>query len=178
MIDALFAGPWGPLLIFGLRIVDVSMSMLRTLLAMRGSRALPPLIGLFESLIWVFAVGSAIRNLDSGLHVLGYASGFAAGNSVGLWLEEKLAVGLATVQIFCRRRGTELAGALRGLGFGVTEFVGRGKEGPVKLVHTVAKRRQVDEILAEVDRREPGAFIAVGEPRTVRRGWMFPGRPR
>lgn len=178
MIDALFSGPWGPLLIFGLRIVDVSMSMLRTLLAMRGSRTIPPLIGLFESLIWVFAVGSAIRNLDSPLHVLGYASGFAAGNSVGLWLEEKIAVGLATVQIFSRRAGEELADAIRSLGFGVTEFTGRGREGPVQLVHTVAKRRQVNRILAEVERRDPGAFIAVGEPRTVRRGWMYPGRPR
>ena len=32
-VDALFAGPWGPLLIFALRIVDVSMATVRMLLA-------------------------------------------------------------------------------------------------------------------------------------------------
>lgn len=176
MLETLFAGPWGPVIIFLLRIVDVSMATTRTLLAMRNARLLVPLIGFFEVLVWILAVGHAIKHLDSAWHVLGYAGGFATGNVVGLWLEEKLAMGLATVQIISRYGGVEVAEALREAGFGVTEFIGQGREGKVEVVHTVVKRRQIDAVLDEVDRWDPDAFVSVEEPRTVRRGWMFSKR--
>ena len=105
----LFGGPWGPLLIFCLRIVDVSAATSRVLLAVRGDRFYVPIIGFFESMIWIFAVGAAIQSLNSPLHVLGYAGGFATGNVVGLWFEEKMALGLSTVRIISRHGGVELA---------------------------------------------------------------------
>jgi len=176
VIEALFAGPWGPVIIFFLRIVDVSMATTRILLAMRNARVAVPVIGFFEVLIWIFAVGNAIRHLESPLHVLGYAGGFAVGNVVGMWLEEKLAMGLATIQVMSRFGGVELAEALRDKGFGVTEFLGQGREGKVEVVHTVVRRRQIDDVLREVDRWDPDAFVSVEEPRTIRRGWMFSKR--
>jgi uncharacterized protein YebE (UPF0316 family) len=95
IIEQLFGGPWGPLVIFLLRIVDVSLATVRMLLSVRGQKLLVPLIGFFEVLIWLFAAGNAIRHLSSPYHVIGYAGGFAAGTAVGLWVEEKLAFGLA-----------------------------------------------------------------------------------
>jgi uncharacterized protein YebE (UPF0316 family) len=177
MLDVLFAGPWGPLLIFGLRIVDVSMATMRMLLIMRNQKLLVPLIGFFEVLIWIVAVGSAIKNLDSVWHVLGYAGGFATGSLVGLALEEKLAVGLASIQMISQHGGVELAEALRARGFGVTEFSGQGREGRVEVVQTVVLRRQIREVMEEVDRWDPDAFVSVEEPRTIRRGWMFSKTP-
>jgi len=176
VLEIIFGGPWGPLVIFFLRVVDVSLAILRTLLAMRGARLAVPLLGFFESMIWVLAVGSAIQNLHSPLHVLGYAGGFAAGNSAGMWLEGKLAVGLATVRIISRYGGVELADALRDLGFGVTEFSGKGRHGTVEVVFTVVRRRQIPQVLKEVERWDPDAFISVEEPRSIRRGWMFDRR--
>jgi uncharacterized protein YebE (UPF0316 family) len=171
-IDVLFAGPWGPVLIFCLRIFDVSLSTMRILLAVRGQRAIVPVIGFFEVLIWIFAVGNAIRHLDSSLHLLGYAGGFAAGNVVGMWIEEKLAIGLATVRIISRHSGVELADALRAFGFGATEFAGQGREGRVEVVHTVVQRRDIPKVFIEVDRWDPDAFVTIEEPRHIRRGWM------
>lgn len=175
-IDALFAGPWGPALIFCLRLVDVSLATVRMMLAIRGSRLAVPAIGFFEVLIWIFAVGSAIRNLNSAWHVLGYAAGFAAGNALGLWIEEKLAVGVATVRVVSIHGGVELAEALRQSGFGVTEFLGQGREGPVEFLYAVVRRRDVDRVLHEVERWDPDAFVSVEEPRRIRRGWLYPKR--
>lgn len=175
-MDMLLGGPWGPLLIFSLRIVDVSLATTRMLLAMRNARKIVPVLGFFESLVWVFAVGSAIQNLSSPWHVIGYAGGFAAGNVVGLWIEERLALGLATVQIISRFGGVEVAEALRDQGFGVTEFAGQGREGKVEVVQTVIRRRQIDRVLKQVDLWDPDAFVSVEEPRTIRRGWMFSAR--
>ena len=176
MLTAIFAGPFGPLVIFLLRIVDVSLATTRMLLAIRNQRMLVPLIGFVEVMVWLFAAGNAIRFLDSPLHVLAYAGGFAMGNMVGLWVEEKLALGLATVRVISAHGGVELADSLRELGFGVTEFAGQGREGLVEVVYTAARRAQVPRILREVDYWDPDAFVTVEEPRAIHRGWMFDKR--
>lgn len=172
----LFGGPIGPILIFLLRIVDVSLATTRMLLIVRGHRVLVPVIGFLEVLIWVFAVGNTIEFLTSPLHVVGYAAGFATGNMVGLWVEERLAIGLATVRIISRYEGVELADALREAGYGVTEFRGQGREGPVEVVFTAVRRAQVPEVMRHVEKWSPDAFVTVEEPRAVHRGWMFQGR--
>ncbi|MEX1184471.1 MAG: DUF2179 domain-containing protein [Gemmatimonadota bacterium] len=175
-LQTILAGPWGPLAIFSLRIVDVSMSTVRIVLAVRGHKFLTPLIGFFEVLIWVVAVGSVVRYLDSPLHLLGYASGFSAGSLVGLLIEEKLAIGYATIRIVSTHAGVELADALRTIGFGVTEFAGHGRDGRVEIVYTVCKRRDTDRVLAEVERWDPQSFITVEQPREIRWGWMQSSR--
>lgn len=176
-LQALLAGPYGPIVIFSLRILDVSMSTVRIVLAVRGHKKITPIIGFFEVLVWVFAAGSAIRFLDSPLHLLGYAAGFAAGTVVGLMIEEKLAIGHATIRIVARHAGVELADALRTLGFGVTEFAGQGRDGPVEVVYTVCRRRDIEKVMDEVEIWDPQAFITVEQPRDIRWGWMQ-GVPR
>lgn len=74
-MDALFASPWGALLIFVARIMDVSLDTMRVLFTVRGKRGIAGMLGFFQALIWIFAVGTAIRHLDSFLHVLAYAGG-------------------------------------------------------------------------------------------------------
>ena len=175
-LEILFAGSWGPLVIFALRIVDVSLATTRMLLAVRGQRVLVPIIGFFEVGIWLFAAGSAIQFLDSPLHVIGYAGGFAAGNVVGLWAEEKMALGLATVRIISEHGGVEMADALRDQGFGVTEFSGQGRHGTVEVVYTVARRSDVKRIIRLVDHWAPDSFVTVEEPRAIHRGWTMQKR--
>src|SRR5690606_39748253 len=107
---------------------------------------------------------------------LGEGSGGASGSCVGRGSEEKVAFGLATVRISSTHGGVELAEALRERGFGVTEFAGHGKQGPVEVVYTVLRRRQIPEVLEEVDRWAPRACVTVGEPRQGRAGWQRMGR--
>jgi uncharacterized protein YebE (UPF0316 family) len=168
----LLAGPWGPLAIFMFRIVDVSLGTTRMLLAVRGQRLLPPLIGFVEVVVWVLAAGAVVQNLTSPLHVIGYAGGYAAGTWVGLWVEDRLAVGLATVQAIIPDGAGDVAGALRDLGFGVTRVVGHGRDGEVSITYTVVRRRRVRDVLGVIERIDPGAFVSVQDERLVRRGWM------
>jgi uncharacterized protein YebE (UPF0316 family) len=171
-LDGLFAGPYGPLVIFFLRIVDVSMSTVRIVLAVRGHKFVVPFIGFFEVLVWVFAVGNAIRFLDSGWHLLGYAAGFSTGSVVGLLIEERLAIGYATIRVVSRHAGVEMADGLRACGFGVTEFGAQGRDGRVEVIFTVCMRRDVPRVIVEIERWDPQAFITVEEPRDIRWGWM------
>ena len=176
-METLFASAWGPLLIFSLRIVDVSLATLRMLLSVRGQKLVAPLVGFFEVTLWIFAVGNAIKHLHSPLHLLGYAAGFSTGTLVGLWIEEKMAIGLATMRVMSRHGGVEIAEALRERGFGVTEFAGFGKEGTVEVVYAVLRRRELPVAFEQVGIWDPQAFVTVEEPRAIHRGWMM-GRRR
>jgi uncharacterized protein YebE (UPF0316 family) len=176
LLDALFAGPWGPLVIFLLRICDVSLSTLRMLLVFRNATGWVPLIAFAETLIWIFAVGNSIRNLQSPWHLMGYASGFAAGNVVGLWLERKMAYGYATVRIFGKDAAAKLGAMLRQRGFALTQFVGQGRDGPVDLLLAVSKRRAIPGMLAEVRKLMPEAFVTVEDSQAIGQGWLFQSR--
>lgn len=175
-MEALLASAWGPLLIFCLRIVDVSLATLRMLLAVRGMKMIAPVIGFFEVMIWVLAVGTVIRHLDSPLHLFGYAGGFATGTLLGLMLEERMAFGMASLRVVSRYGGVELAEALRERGFGVTEFSGQGREGKVEVLDAVLRRRDLPQALREVDLWDPEAFVTVQEPKAIRRGWLLQKR--
>ncbi|MFN2564332.1 MAG: DUF2179 domain-containing protein [Gemmatimonadaceae bacterium] len=170
MLDTLFALPWGPLVIFGLRIVDVSLDTMRVLSAVRGERWVAAGLGFFQALIWIVVVGNAIRFLDSVWHVLGYAGGFGAGTLVGISIEHALAYGVATVRVVSRDGGVEIAQALRAKGYGVTEFGGQGRDGRVEILNSVVQRQDLEEVMRIVDRWDPAAFVTVEEPKLLRGG--------
>lgn len=177
-VSELFALPVGALLIFLLRIVDVSMATVRLIFAVRGRRGLAAVIGFFEILVWIFAVGQALQHLDSILHLLGYAAGFATGSYVGVWLEGRLALGLSVVHAVCRSEaeGVNLAGqlanAIRLAGFAVTEIEGRGRDGGVDLLRIVVPRRRARTLIELIRDYDPNAFITVEEVRATQGGYM------
>lgn len=175
-MDILLASAWGPLVIFGLRIVDVSLATLRMLLSVRGIKFIAPIIGFFEVLIWILAIGTAIQHLDSPFHLIGYAGGFAVGTLVGLLIEERMAIGMAAIRVMSRHGGVEIAEALRDRGFGVTEFAGQGREGHVEVVDAVLRRRDLPAVLREVTFWDSDAFITVQEPRAIHQGWLLQKR--
>ncbi|HEY9226885.1 MAG TPA: DUF5698 domain-containing protein, partial [Gemmatimonadaceae bacterium] len=106
-VDAMFASSWGALLIFGLRIVDVSCDTMRVIFAIRGKRGIAAILGFIQALVWIVAVGNAVKHLDSPLHILGYAGGYAMGTYVGVTIEQAIAYGVATVRIVSKAAGVE-----------------------------------------------------------------------
>ena len=168
--DAIFASPWGALVIFGLRIVDVSCDTMRVIFAIRGKRAIAAALGFVQALVWIFAVGNAVKHLDSILHVLGYAGGYAMGTFVGVSLEQAIAYGVATVRIVSRTAGVEIANALRDSGHGVTVFPGVGRDGAVEILNSVVQRGHLDEVLNIITDKDKEAFVTVEEPKVLRGG--------
>jgi uncharacterized protein YebE (UPF0316 family) len=169
---SVFASPVGALLIFVLRIVDVSCDTLRVLFAMRGKRVIAAILGFFQALIWIFAVGTAIRYLDSWMHILGYAAGYAMGTFVGITIERLVAYGLTTLRIVSAHGGVEIAESLRERGYGVTEIAGFGRDGGVEIVNCVVHRSHIDEVMEIVDRYDPRAFVTSEEPSILRGGFF------
>lgn len=170
IVADLISSAWGPLFIFLFRIADVSCDTMRVILAVRGKRVIAAFLGFFQALIWILAVGTVIKHLDSVPHVIAYAAGFGMGTFVGVTIENAVAYGLATVRIVSAHGGVEIASALRDAGYGVTEFPGYGRDGKVEIVNTVVRRSEIDKVQEIVAKWDAKAFVTVEEPRVLMGG--------
>ena len=160
------------LLIFGLRLVDVSLGTVRVIMISRGRRKIAPLLGFVEVTIWVVAISQVITNLDNVFNILAYSGGFAAGTLVGMWIEDKLALGHVGISIISMTHGPKIVQKLRQANYGVTELIGSGRSGMVNLITTIVPRKDVEDVFQLVNRIDPKSFIAVDDMKAVRRGYM------
>ena len=77
-----------------------------------------------------------------------------------------------------REGGAELAADLREAGFGVTEMLGRGRDGTVEVLYSVLPRKRVGTCIGLIETHAPESFVVVDEPRTVRMCWLFPSKKK
>ena len=160
-----------PLIIFCLRVGDMSLDTLRVLFVVRGRKATAWMLGFFQSALWVVAITSVLSNLGNLWNLIGYAGGFATGNVVGMVIEEWLAVGHGHLRIISSRRGTAIAEAIRSAGYAATELSGRGKDGMVSVINCSVRRRDIDRVREQVKHIDPEAFLTVEEVRPLQRGF-------
>jgi uncharacterized protein YebE (UPF0316 family) len=156
-----------PVLIFAARILDVTFGTLRIIFVSRGLGALAALVGFFEVLIWILAIGQVMQNLQHWITYVAYALGFSAGNFVGIMIERRIAIGSLIVRIITRREADELVKYLWKAGYGVTSVDARGETGPVKLIFSIVKRKKLPEVLAIIKRFNPNAFYTIEDVRFV-----------
>ena len=159
------------LLLFTLRLVDVTLYTIRIMMVVRGRKGLAWLFGFFQAIIYVIALQRVLSDLGDWPKILGYAAGFATGMVVGMWVEERLALGYTHIRVISSRRGSELSGRLRDEGCAVTEVSGYGKDGTVTILNTSVQRKdtlRVEKLIAEAD---PSAFITAESVRSVRHGF-------
>ncbi|PLY01324.1 MAG: hypothetical protein C0622_07520 [Desulfuromonas sp.] len=163
-----------PLLVFLARIIDVSIGTLRIIFVARGLKYFAALLGFFESLIWLLAVTQVMQNLTSWQTYVAFSLGFAAGNFVGVTLEEKIAIGNLLVRVITRKEADELVHVLWDAGYGVTSVDAQGESGPVKLIFTIAKRRNLAKILGIIKQYNPNAFYTIEDMRFVKETYFPP----
>ncbi len=131
--------------------------------------------GFFEVLIWLLAIGQIMKNLTNVFCYLAYSGGFATGNFVGLYLEEKLAMGMLVLRLITNQDASELVDFLRKEGYGVTNVDAHGISGKVNIIFMVIKRADLARVVRIIQRFHPQAFYSVEDVRHVRRG-VFPAR--
>ncbi len=162
-----------PLLIFLARMADVTLGTLRNVFISKGLRNVVPFIGFFEVLIWLVSVRQIMQHLDNPLCYFGFAGGFAMGTYVGLMIERQLALGMQVIRIILPGDAIALIDALKNSGFGITVIDGKGSKGPVKIIFTILKRKDVELARQLIDRHDPHAFYSLEDIRVANQG-VFP----
>ncbi|MDX5340535.1 MAG: DUF2179 domain-containing protein [Cyclobacteriaceae bacterium] len=150
-----------PLLIFLARIGDVSINTLRIMFMMNGKKNIVPILGFFEALIWLLAIGQIFQNVNNPLSYLAYAGGFATGTYVGMTLDEKLALGRVLVRVITPKPLPELMEFMKERNFRFTSVGAEGRYGKVNLLFTVMKRDQLPDFISKVKSLEEKAFYTI-----------------
>ncbi|WP_086478364.1 DUF2179 domain-containing protein [Arenibacter amylolyticus] len=157
-----------PILIFVARIGDVSISTIRIIFVMSGKRNIAPFLGFFEALIWLLAIGQIISNIDNVFSYLAYASGFATGTYVGMYLEERLALGRVVLRLITKQPVDELLEYLNQNKLRYSMIDAKGKTGKVNVVFLVVKRDLLDNLLEAVNKFHPNAFYTIEGVKMVK----------
>jgi uncharacterized protein YebE (UPF0316 family) len=149
------------LMIFGLRMIDVSIGTLRVVATVRGLRTRAVTLAFLESAIFIVALSTAMKGANDPWKMAGYAGGFAAGTFFGITLERWIASGWIMVRAVSREKTAELRQRLRERHFGVTTIKGEGYEGDLSILFIVAPRKRGKELLGLIQEVEPDGFVTV-----------------
>jgi uncharacterized protein YebE (UPF0316 family) len=162
-----------PFMIFCARICDVTLGTIRVIFISKGIKFLAPMIGFFEVIIWLLAIGQVMNNLTNIVAYIAYGAGFASGTFIGMLIEEKISLGLTSVRIITKEDPMELMKYLRSHDYGVTSIDGEGATGKVKMVFTIIKRQDLPHVVGIIQQFHPNAFYSIEEVKTVAEG-VFP----
>jgi uncharacterized protein YebE (UPF0316 family) len=162
-----------PAFVFLAELCVVTLGTIRTIYVARGLKNLAPVLGFFEVALWLFAIGQIMQNLSNLACYLAFAGGFACGNYLGILIEGRLAIGTLMVRIVTNKEPAELVDGLRAAGYGLTTVDGEGATGPVKIVFTVVKRKELEHVIAIIKGFDAAAFYSVDEIQTTAAG-VFP----
>lgn len=159
-----------PFMIFLARVCDVSIGTVRLLTLSRGYKLITVVLGFFEVLVWLLAIGQVFQNLTSFYCYLAYAAGFAMGNFVGMSIEERLAMGTVMIRVVTKKSADDLIQYLKTHEYRYTSVAAKGSTGDVHILFMVVKRKNINQLVSIIDKFNPNAFYTVEDVRQVREG--------
>lgn len=153
---------WGiALMIFLLRIIDVSLGTIRTIAVVQGRVPFAVALGFVEIILWVTAIAQVIAHVSQHpILPIAYAGGFACGNAVGITLEKKLAIGNIAIRIITAH-GKAVAHAVGAFSHVVTIIEGSGGDKPVSLIYLTCKRRTLPSVIQIAQAIDTDLFYVV-----------------
>jgi uncharacterized protein YebE (UPF0316 family) len=163
-----------PVLIMMARIVDVSMDTIRVIMIAKGFRKYAPVVGFFQSLVWVITISRVMVNLENWMTYVGYAGGFAMGTYIGMRIEAKLAMGHELIRVITRADAGDLVENLRQSGYPVTFITGEGREGEVGILYIILQRKAMEAVVNIIKKFNPKAFYTIEDMRFVSNGTYMP----
>jgi len=159
-----------PGLIFFARICDQSIGTLRLIFISKGMKKIAPFLGFFEVIIWLLAVGQIMQHLDNWLCYVAYGAGFAAGNFIGITLEERLSIGTSIIRVILSSESPELISALKSHNFGLTILNAEGAKGQVKVLFSIIRRKEIALFLKTLHEFHPTAFYTIEDVKEAKEG--------
>lgn len=161
------------LLIFIVKVIEVSLATLRIVLITKDERVKGAAIGFFEVIIWVLVVSAVLQNItEDPFKVVVYAAGFAVGNYVGSLLENKLAIGVTNIEVITHKiDGKKMAKYLRSHGLAVTSVAAHGMNDRREILYLHVPRKKVKEVIYKIRSFEHDVVITINDIKPVYGGY-------
>ncbi|KZE82343.1 MULTISPECIES: DUF2179 domain-containing protein [Paenibacillus] len=159
------------LFILVIQLIYVSAYTLRMILTLKGQKYIAALISTVEVTVYVLGLNVVLKYLDHVASLAVYAIGYALGILIGAWIEEKIALGYVTVKVISNETNGGIANALRDKGYGVTAWLGSGRDGERLVMEILAKRKNQNKLYQSILELDPKAFVITVEPKQFHGGF-------
>jgi uncharacterized protein YebE (UPF0316 family) len=161
------------LLIFVVKVFEVSLATLRIVLITKDERVKGATIGFFEVVIWVLVVSATLQGItEDPFKVVVYAAGFAVGNFVGSLVENKLAIGNTNIEVITHKiDGKKMAKHLRANGLAVTSVNAYGMNDKREILYLHVPRKKVKETVNTIRDYREDVVITIHDIKPVYGGY-------
>lgn len=157
------------ILIFFARIVDVSLDTLRVKSMIRGKKSIVSAIAFVQIIVYTLGASQAFKYVSNPVVLFFYAAGFAAGNFIGMIIDDKLSSDSIFTLVVTEHDEWTLADRLRAHGFGVTSAKGYGLNGAVKAqLEIVVKKKQFIELAKLIREFDPSAYVVTMDVKNLK----------
>src|SRR5690606_5253623 len=163
------------IIILTINIIYVSFFTIRMILTLKGQKYLAAALSSIEVVIYVVGLGLVLDNLNQIQNLIAYAVGYAMGVLFGTKIEQWLALGYVTVKVITNRYDESLPDKLRDEGFGVTSWMGEGRDGPRLMMEILTRRKTQQELYNKIIAFDAKAFIISHEPKHFHGGFWVGG---
>ena len=159
-------------LILLLQLLYVPCFTLRTIFIVKQLHYRASFLGFIECLIYILGLSLVFTGDQTMVGILVYASGFGIGIFIGTKIEQALAIGFTTLQVNLPNKNQELINLLRNEGYGVTVYIGEGRDSARYKLEILTKRNQEEGLFELIEEYEPNAFVISYEPRKFKGGFL------
>lgn len=159
--------------IYFARILDVTLSTIRTFYTLKGKTIFSSILSFFEVLVWFLVARQALNvDLDSLWIPISYSLGYATGILIGSFISNNFIKGIENVTIITKKENDILINTLRNNGFGISIIDLKNDFDNVKkqmLIIEVDKRylKKLIKIVKSIDK---DAFISISETKQIENG--------
>ena len=159
--------------IYFARILDVTLSTIRTFYTLKGKTIFSSILSFFEVLVWFLVARQALNvDLDSLWIPISYSLGYATGILIGSFITNNFIKGIENVTIITKKENDILINTLRNNGFGISIIDLKNDFDNIKkqmLVIEVDKRylKKLIKIVKSIDK---DAFISISETKQIENG--------
>lgn len=161
--------------IFFVRIIDVTLGTLRTIITIKDKIFLASIIGFLEVLIWFLIAKEALDTESKSIFIgIFYALGFAVGTYIGGKVSRHIIKGNLSVQVITNKASEVWLKDLRNNGFAVSVMDIRQKdnESAKYMFFLEINSTAFDKLHKLIKKYDKNAFIVVNESKTVVNGYF------
>lgn len=161
--------------IFFVRILDVSLGTLRTMITVKGKILYASMVGFVEIFVWFLVVKEALNTDQTSIWIaISYSLGFATGTYIGGFLSKKFISGNLSVQVITDNAYPDMVDKLRKEGYGVTviDVEGKNKEQEKNMLFIEINDKSFNHLQKIVKQLDHDAFVVVNETKYVLNGFI------
>lgn len=151
--------------IFLSRILDVSLSSVRTMFVVKCNKIMASLIAFVEIFIWFYAAKEAlVSNSTSLCIIVSYALGYATGTFIGTLINEKFISGIYSLKVSLKGVNEKMIKKLNSICLDVVSLKGEGKN----ILFLEVDKKNYKELINNIYIIDKSASIVINDAKFIR----------